>query len=74
MKIRLAVTLSQELVKAIDEHIRERGKTRSAFVEGAVRAFVGRWTRREQNARDLEIINDCADFLNHEALDVLEYL
>ena len=32
-----------------------------------------RLTRNEQNARDLEIINRRADFLNQEARDVLEY-
>ena len=32
-----------------------------------------RLTRSEQNARDLEIINRRADFLNREASDVLEY-
>lgn len=32
-----------------------------------------RLTRNEQNARDLEIINRRADFLNREASDVLGY-
>jgi len=38
-----------------------------------VRAFIGQLIRNEQNARDLEIINRRADFLNQQASDVLEY-
>jgi len=39
----------------------------------ALRAFVAQLLRREQNARDLEIINRRTEQLNEEALDVLAY-
>ena len=45
----------------------------SDFIETAVWTFIGQLIRDEQNARDLEIINRRADFLNQEAADVLAY-
>ena len=38
-----------------------------------MRAFIEQLIRDEQNARDLELLNRNADFLNREASDVLEY-
>jgi hypothetical protein len=35
--------------------------------------FINQLIRGEQNARDLEILNRRADFLNAEAADVLAY-
>ena len=49
------------------------GTSRSELVETALRAFVAQSVRTEQDARDLETINQRADSLDEEALDVLEY-
>ena len=49
------------------------GRNRSDFIETALQAYIAQLTRHEQNAKDLEIINQRADDLNQEALDVLEY-
>jgi metal-responsive CopG/Arc/MetJ family transcriptional regulator len=46
---------------------------RSEFIETAVRAIISQLRRAEQNARDLQIINQRAEYLNGEAADVLEY-
>ncbi|MEW6264829.1 MAG: ribbon-helix-helix domain-containing protein [Thermodesulfobacteriota bacterium] len=73
MKVKTSITLSDELLEAIDRRAKQHKKTRSDFIEGAVRAFIGQLIRDEQNARDLEIINRRADFLNRQAGDVLEY-
>jgi metal-responsive CopG/Arc/MetJ family transcriptional regulator len=67
MKVRASITLSRDLLRAIDEHARQREETRSAFIEAALQAFV------ERSVRDLQIINEHADSLNQEAADVLEY-
>jgi len=73
MKVKTSITLSEELLEAIDRRARQHKKTRSDFIEVAVGAFIAQAMRNEQNARDLEIINRRADFLNQEASEVLEY-
>ena len=72
MKVKTSITLSEDLLKAIDEYTGEY-KNRSEFIEDAVRAFIIQLIRRQQDARDLEIINQHADYLNREAADVLTY-
>jgi metal-responsive CopG/Arc/MetJ family transcriptional regulator len=73
MKVKTSITLSEELLDAVNERTRQQSKTRSDFIETAVWAFLRQIKRDEQNARDLEIINQHADALNREAADVLEY-
>jgi metal-responsive CopG/Arc/MetJ family transcriptional regulator len=72
MKVKTSITLSDELIKAID-HYGQDYKNRSDFIEAATWAFIKQVIRNQQNARDLEIINRNADRLNTEALDVLSY-
>ena len=45
MKVKTSITLSQELLKAVDKRTRQQKKTRSDFIETAVRAFLKRLTR-----------------------------
>ncbi len=73
MKVKTSITLSDTPLEAVDKRAKEHKKTRSDFIEVAVRAFIGQLIRDEQSARDLEIINRRTDFLNREAGDVLEY-
>ena len=73
MKVKTSITLSEELLKAIDKRAKQSNKNRSDFIEAAVWVFIGQLIRDEQNARDLEIINRRADHLNREAADVLAY-
>jgi len=72
MKIKTSITLSVEVLKAIDLYIGEY-KSRSAFLETAARKFIVQLERKETEQRDLEIINHHADSLNAEAKDVLTY-
>jgi len=72
MKWKTSVTLSGDLLESIDSH-KEAGESRSEFIEGAIRAFIADKMRKEQNARDLEVLNRNAARLNEEASDVLEY-
>lgn len=72
MKVKTSVTLSENLLKAIDQQAGP-SQNRSEFIEAAVWAFIAQLIRNQQNARDLEIINRCADRLNEEAADVLAY-
>ena len=48
-------------------------KSRSEFVEIAVRRFLTHLEREKIERRDVEIINQSADALNAEAEDVLSY-
>ena len=70
MKVKTSVTLSQELLVAIDELLTS-DQNRSRFLEDAAWEHVTRKRRAQENARDLEIINQRADYLNSEVLDAL---
>ncbi len=72
MKIKTSITLAEDLLKVIDEQSGSH-KSRSDFIEKALRAYVVQIKRDQQNAKDLEIINREADRLNQEAEDVLTY-
>ncbi|MGA2463199.1 MAG: ribbon-helix-helix domain-containing protein [Thermodesulfobacteriota bacterium] len=72
MKVKTSITLSEDLLKAIDKYTGEY-KNRSEFIEKAIQSFIRQLIRRQQDARDLEIINQRADYLNREAADVLTY-
>jgi len=72
MKVKTSITLSKELLKTVDK-LSGRNKSRSEFIEAALKAYIAFIVRNEQSAKDLEIINWRADDLNEEALDVLAY-
>ena len=72
MKVKTSITLSGELLRAIDRH-HSKFKSRSEFLEAAARGFLARLARTKAERRDLEIINRRADELNAEAEDVLTY-
>ncbi len=72
MEIKTSITLSDEILEAIDLHI-GGFRSRSEFLETAARKFIAQLARKEAERRDLEIINRHADSLNAEAEDVLTY-
>ena len=72
MKVKTSITLSNEILKAIDMHIGAY-RSRSEFLETAARKFIAQLARKKAEQRDLEIINRHADSLNAEAEDVLTY-
>lgn len=72
MKIKTSVTLSQELLDAIEKRIGNE-KSRSDFIENAVWIYLKELMKHELNMRDLTIINANADELNAEAMDALKY-
>jgi metal-responsive CopG/Arc/MetJ family transcriptional regulator len=72
MKVKTSITLSEDLLDAIDKRSGQF-KNRSDFIETAMRVYIEQIIREEQNARDLDIINRQADRLNQEAIDVLAY-
>ena len=72
MKVKTSITLSSDLLRAVDRAAQE-GQSRSDFIEEAVRAYFAQMQRRQRDTRDLEILNEHADRLNAEAEDVLAY-
>ena len=72
MKVKTSVTLSPEVLEAIDEFADGNGN-RSQVIERAAREFLARHARELREARDLEILDRVADELNREVEDVLEY-
>ena len=74
MKAKTFVTLSEDVLNAVDKLIGKWNyKSRSDFIEVAVRSYIAQLLRNECNARDLETINRNVDRLNAEASDVLAY-
>jgi metal-responsive CopG/Arc/MetJ family transcriptional regulator len=72
MKVKTSITLSEDVVEAVDELAGE-SSNRSEFIETALRSYIARMKRDEQNSRDLEIINRRHARLNREAEDVLAF-
>jgi len=72
MKVKTSITLSRDLVEAIDRQAGS-GRSRSDFIEATLRAHMEQIAREEANTRDLDTINRRAERLNREAQDVLDY-
>jgi metal-responsive CopG/Arc/MetJ family transcriptional regulator len=72
MKVKTSVTLSEELLTAIDRLMGQR-KNRSDRLETAAWAFIEGTRHDALGERDREIINHDAERLNAEASDVLDY-
>ncbi|MEK6682599.1 MAG: ribbon-helix-helix domain-containing protein [Nitrospirota bacterium] len=72
MKIKTSITLSDELIKDIDE-VFGRAQNRSKFIENVLRDFIRKQAQKKRDLKDLDILNNKADALNKEAEDVLSY-
>lgn len=72
MKQKTSVTLSSDLLKEIDRDAGSKA-SRSAFIEGVLREYFKAKVRQAIHERDLKLINENADALNREAMDVLRY-
>jgi len=76
MKVKTSITLSGDLLRTIDELIEQLSEhyhNRSAFFEMAAWAFIEQLRRAQRTAKDIEIINRRADYLNKETMDALTY-
>ena len=72
MKIKTSITLSEEIIREIDELSSQYGN-RSALIEKAIRDFLATEAKRRRDFQDIEILNRRSDALNKEAEDVLSY-
>ena len=60
-------------MSAVLEEIDCNDGNRSAFLGGAARLYLAPAGKSGRNARDAAILDRCAEYLNKEAADVLEY-
>lgn len=72
MRVKTSVTLPQDLLMSVDAFTGKKHK-RSAVIEIALRDFFLKKANADRYQRELALINDNAEKLNEEALDVLEY-
>lgn len=72
MKSKTSITLSEDVVAAIDA-LTPEGGSRSETIEQLLRESFAARERRARDLKDLEAINRHADELNAEAEDVLTY-
>jgi metal-responsive CopG/Arc/MetJ family transcriptional regulator len=72
MKVKTSITLSEDVIEAVDGLV-GHSSNRSEFIETALRSYIARKWRDDQNSRDLEIINRRHARLNREAEDVLAF-
>ena len=73
MKIKTSITLSKELLREIDARVQPQQRSRSEFIEEAVRAFLAQADRVALRAREAALLRQHAAALNAEMADVLEY-
>jgi len=71
MKVKASITLSDELLRAVDELA--KSSSRSEVIEDALREFLAARARAMRDARDVEIMNKHADAYNLETADLLSY-
>jgi metal-responsive CopG/Arc/MetJ family transcriptional regulator len=72
MKEKTSITLSSDVLAQVDRNAGSKA-SRSAFIESVLREYFKAKVRAAINARDLELINANADYLNREMDDVLNY-
>ena len=72
MKIKTSITISDALIKQLDNYLGSSG-SRSALIEQALREFLATKAQQVREAKDLEILNNRAEALDEEANDVLTY-
>ncbi len=68
----MSVVLPDDLFQTV-KTLSLQYKSRSQFVEIAIRRFIAQMKREELHQRDIEIINRHADQLNVETQDALRY-
>ena len=72
MKVKTSITLSEDVIDAVDRMTPEGG-SRSETIERLLKRSFSDEERRARDRRDLDLINENADALNEEAEDVLRY-
>jgi metal-responsive CopG/Arc/MetJ family transcriptional regulator len=72
MKEKTSITLSSDVLAQVDRNAGSKA-SRSAFIESVLREYFKAKVREAINARDLELINANADYLNRESQELDAY-
>jgi metal-responsive CopG/Arc/MetJ family transcriptional regulator len=73
MKVKTSITLSKDLLREIDARVETQRRSRSEFIEEAVRTFLAHADRLTLQAREAALLREHAAALNAEMADILEY-
>jgi metal-responsive CopG/Arc/MetJ family transcriptional regulator len=73
MKAKTSITLSKDLLAEIDARLASQQRSRSEFIEEAVRVYLAQVDRTALQAREATLLRRHAATLNAEMADVLEY-
>lgn len=72
MKLKTSITLSADVIKALDRLAR-KGESRSRTIERLLEDGLASLERRAADERDRRLIDEHADILNAETADALTY-
>ena len=70
--MKISITLSDEVVRTVDQ-MKTKHHNRSQFIENILRQYLATSLKSAREAKDKEILQQRAIFLNQEAEDVLTY-
>lgn len=73
MKIKTSITLSQDLLREVDARVEAQQRSRSEFIEEALRAFLAHADRAALQLREAALLRKHARALNAEMAEVLEF-
>ena len=73
MKVKTSITLSKELLREIDARVEAQQRSRSEFIEEALREFLAHADRTALQVREAALLRKHARSLNAEMADVLEF-
>jgi len=72
MKIKTSITLSKELIDTLAVLYRKE-TNRSELIERIIWEYLKYYKQLKRDAQDARILNEKADKINKEAMDVLSY-
>jgi len=72
MRVKTSITLSEDILQDL-ERVTEKGRNRSAIIEGALHDYISKRAKKLRDTADLQILNKNFKRLNREASDVLTY-
>jgi metal-responsive CopG/Arc/MetJ family transcriptional regulator len=72
MKLKTSITLSQEVLAAVDRIAGKNGN-RSAVIENAVIDYVARRAIAARDKRDRDLLDRHAEALNRETAELMEF-
>lgn len=71
--MKTSITLEADLLRAVDRLSGKRGRSRSAFIERAIREFIATEQKQLREQRDSAILDKHVEELSELMEDVLRY-